>query len=533
MAVENSSAALDTTAAPDHGRVPRKRVSMRKTREILRLRHERKLSQRQIAAAVNLSQTAVLSCLKRFESSGLKWPLNEETTEEALDAALYKQKPRPRAERRQPDFGLIDEELRTHRHTTRRLLWEEYRQSEPKGYSYSRFCALYEDWKASRDVVLRQDHKAGEKLFVDWAGAKIPVCDRHSGAVHEASLFVAVLGASSYTYAEATWRETSEDWTGAHVRAFSYIKGVPEIVVPDNLKAGVLKPCRYDPELNPAYREMAEHYGVGVVPARVRKPRDKAKAEAGVQVVQRWIVAALRHRRFFSLAEINEAIGELLDKLNHRPFRHRKGSRWSLFLELDLAALRPLPATPFEPAVWKKAKVNIDYHIEFDGSFYSVPHRLVRQPVEVRATASTVEIFHRDERVASHQRTRRAGEAVTVNEHRPKSHQAHLEWTPSRIVAWAARTGPNTAALVERILESKPHPEMGYRSCLGLLRLGERYTAERLEKAAGRALLSGACSYKSVKSILSHSLDTQSGTADEEQRSGVLHGNVRGSEYFA
>lgn len=408
------------------------------------------------------------------------------------------------------------------------------RGRERESYSYSRFCALYEEWKASRDLVLRHEHKAGEKLFVDWAGAKIPVYDRHTGEAHNASLFVAVLGASSYTYAEATWGETSEDWTGAHVRAFGYIKGVPEIVVPDNLKTGVSKPCRYDPELNPAYREMAEHYGVGVVPARVRKPRDKAKAEVGVQVVQRWIVAALRHRRFFSLADVNEAIGELLDKLNHRPFRRRKGSRWSLFLELGLAALRPLPPEPFEPAVWEKAKVNIHYHIEFDGSFYSVPYRLTRQPVEIRATTSAVEVFHGGERAASHMRSRRAGTAVTVNDHRPKSHQAHLEWTPSRLIAWAAKTGPNTAALVERILESKPHPEMGYRSVLGLLRLGERYTPERLERAACRALLTGACSYKSVKSILSRSLDGQPLEAGGgESRMGVSHGNVRGSEYFA
>ena len=482
---------------------------------------------------MNLSQTAVLSCLKRFETSGLSWPLAETTRDETLDAALYRQKPGKSPERQQPDFNTIDEELRTHRHTTLRLLWEEYRDSDPKGYSYSRFCALYETWKASRDVVLRQDHKAGEKLFVDWAGAKIPVHHRHNGEIHNAPLFVAVLGASSYTYAEATWTETSEDWIGAHVRTFAWMKGVPELIVPDNLKAGVLKPCRYDPELNPAYREMAEHYGVGVVPARVRKPRDKAKVEAGVQVVQRWIVAALRHHRFFSLADVNQAIRELLDKLNQRPFHRREGSRLSLFLELDLPALRPLPPAAFEPAVWETAKANIDYHVEFDHSFYSVPYRLTQQPVEVRATASTVEIFHRGERVASHQRSRRAGTAVTTNDHRPKSHQAHLEWTPSRLIAWAANTGPHTAALVERILASKPHPEMGYRSCLGLQRLGQRYTPERLEKAAGRALLTGACSYKSVKSILARSLDRQPATAATDARAGVLHGNVRGSEYFA
>jgi transposase len=513
-------------------------MSMRKTKEILRLYHEVNLSQRRIAACVNLSQTAILGCLKRFKASGLNWSTAAEMPEQDLEKALYKtqlaKKEPERLRRHQPDFAVIDHELRTHANTTLMLLWEEYRQSEPKGYSYSRFCALYEEWKAAADVVLRQEHKAGEKMFVDWAGAKIPIHDRLSGSVHQASLFVAVLGASSYTFAEATWTQNSADWTGAHTRAFTFFKGVPRIVVPDNPKTAVSRTCRYDPDLNPGYRELAEHYDVAVIPARVRKPRDKAKVEAGVQVVQRWIVAALRHRRFFGLAETNTAIAELLDKLNHRPFRRRQGSRWSLFLAQDMAALRPLPPTPFEVAEWQTATVNIDYHVQFDGSFYSVPYRLTRQKVEVRATATTVEILHRGERVASHLRSRRPNTAVTVNEHRPKSHQAHLEWTPSRMIGWGRTTGPNTALLFEKILESKPHPEMGYRSCLGLLRLGERFTPERLEKAAARALRTNVCTYKSVKSILERSLDQEpEETGDAaEARAGVAHDNLRGSAYY-
>lgn len=515
--------------------MPGKRVSMRKTREVLRLHYELKLGQRQIARSACLSQSTVHDYLQRFAASGLSWPLPSATTETELEAALFPPTSKPSeaaTSRPLPDFVHLDEELQRHKHTTLQLLWEEYRATHPDGYGYSRFCHHYQQWRQQRDVVMRQQHRAGEKLFVDWAGAKIPIYSRDRDAVEEASLFVAVLGASNYTYAEATWSQDTACWIGAHVRTFEFLGGVPELVVPDNPRTGVSRACRYEPDLNPTYQEMATHYGVGVLPARVRKPRDKAKVEVGVQIVQRWIVAALRHHRFFALKELNLAISELLAKLNDRPFRKREGSRTRLFAEIDRPALRPLPAERFDLSVWSRATVNIDYHIEFERSFYSLPYQLVRQVVEVRATPATIEIFHKGVRVASHVRVRKPYAAVTNPDHRPKSHRAHLDWPPSRMVQWAQTVGPHAAQVVEKILESYPHPEMGYRSCLGIIRLGQRYPAARVEAAAQRALVTGAVSFKSIDSILRHGLDQQPLSTSVSPQPRRAHGNVRGAEYF-
>jgi transposase len=507
---------------------------MRKTREVLRLYHELKLGQRQIARSASLSQSTVHEYLERFAASGLSWPLPSEMTETELEAALFPApaKPSTTVARPLPDFVRLHEELQQNKHTTLQLLWEEYRAANPDGYQYSRFCYHYQRWRESRDVVMRQQHRAGEKLFVDWAGAKLPIYSRDSDAVHQASLFVAVLGASNYTYAEATWSQDTACWISAHVRAFEHIGGVPELVVPDNPRTGVIRTCRYEPDLNPTYQEMAMHYVVGVLPARVRKPRDKAKVEVGVQIVQRWIVAALRHRRFFSLTDLNLEIGELLEKLNQRPFRKREGSRASLFAEIERPALRPLPTERFDLSEWSRARVNIDYHVQYDHSFYSVPYQLVRQEVEVRATPAVVEIFHKGVRVASHVRTRKPHTAVTNPEHRPKSHQAHLEWPPSRMVQWAQSVGPRAGEVVEKILESYPHPEMGYRSCLGIIRLGQKYPAKRVEAAAERALSTGAVSFKSIESILRRGLDQQPLGDSTAINPRTAHDNVRGAEYF-
>jgi transposase len=342
---------------------------------------------------------------------------------------------------------------------------------------------------------------------------------------------VAVLGASNYTYAEATWGQGLGDWLGAHIRTFEFLGGVPRLVVPDNTRSGVSRACRYEPDLNRTYHELAMHYGVAVLPARPRKPRDKAKVEVGVQIVQRWIVAALRHRRFFSLAELNAAIRERLDVLNQRPFRKRPGCRASLFQELDQPALQPLPAQRYELHEWSTARVNIDYHLEFERHYYSVPYVLTGQMVEIRSTLTTLEIFHRGQRVASHRRSSQNYQATTNPEHRPRSHQQHLAWPPSRLVSWARSVGPSTAQLFTTILESKPHPQMGYRSCLGILRLGQRYSNERLEAAARRALATGACSYPSVKSILERSLDRQP-LETLPRRPPLEHANLRGPAYF-
>jgi transposase len=474
--------------------------------------------------------------LERAAAARIGWPLPEGVGEEELEARLFGNQPhaaRVERPRPQPDWKAIHEQLQQHRHLTLQLVWEEYRQAHPEGYRYSWFCERYQQWRRHLDVVLRQEHKAGEKMFVDWAGDTLPVYDPQSGEARPAALFVAVLGASSYTYAEARRDQQLESWIQAHIHALEYFGGVPKVAVPDNTRTAVTRACRYDPDLNPTYQEFAVHYGMAVVPARPYHPRDKAKAESAVQVVERWIVAALRNRKFFSLAELNQAIRELLQQLNQRPFRKRDGSRASLFQRLEKPALAPLPTERFDLSQWSRATVNIDYHVAFDGNFYSVPYTLVQQVVEVRSTPTTVEIFHKGSRVASHLRSRERGRAITQNEHRPKSHQAHLEWSPSRMMNWAHTIGPHTAQLFARILNEKPHPEMGYRSCLGIIRLAQHYSVERMEAAAERAVLTGACRYQSVKSILKTSLDAVPLSPAKTGSSPLTHDNVRGAEYFA
>lgn len=511
---------------------------MRKIREVLRLRYELKLGYQQIGRSCAIAVSTVHKYLKQAEAAGVGWPLPDGWDEARVDAALFPQAVRSKppsslstAERTPPDFSAIHEQLRSGKHVTLQLLWEEYRDTNADGYRYSRFCYLYQRWRSKLDVVLRQEHKAGEKMFVDWAGATIPVYDRHTGVAWPAPLFVATLGASSFTWAEATRDMQMECWLKAHVHAFEHFQGIPQLAVPDNTKTGVSKAHRYDPDLNPTYYNFAQHCGFGIVPARPYKPRDKAKVENAVQVAQRWIVAALRNHKFFSLEELNVAIRELLHKLNHRAFRKKDGTRASLWEAIDKPALKPLPMEPFDLSQWSRARVNIDYHVAFDANFYSVPYNLVQEVVEIRSTPTTVEVLHKGARVASHLRSRGRGLAISNNEHRPKSHREHLEWTPSRMVHWAGTIGPNTARLFERIMADKPHPEMGYRGCLGIIRLAQKYSAQRVEAASERALLTGACRYKSVESILKNSLD-RIASSPPPPASTPLHDNIRGSEYF-
>src|SRR6202165_1651458 len=390
-------------------------MSMRKIKEVLRLRFELRLGQREIARACSISQGAVHNYLKRAAAAGIAWPTPEGWDEQRVEQALFgeRQVVKRLPEQVLPDFPALHSQLQQHRHLTLQLAWEEYRQIHPEGYGYSRFCGLYQRWRRKQDVVLRQVHQPGEKGFVDWAGATIPVHDPVTGEIWQASLFVLVLGASSYTYAEATRDQQLTAWLRAHMHAFEYFRGVPKLLVPDNPRTGVSRACRYDPDLNPTYQELAIYYGVGVVPARPYRPRDKAKVEVGVQIVERWIIAALRHRRFFRLEDVNCAVRELLERLNQRPFRKREGSRASVFAALERSALRPLPAERFDMSQWSRARVNIDYHIAFEGNFYSVPYTLVQERVEVRSTPATVEIFHKGQRVASHLRSRTRGHAIT------------------------------------------------------------------------------------------------------------------------
>jgi len=431
----------------------------------------------------------------------------------------------------EPDWAQIHQDLQTHKNLTLQLIWQEQRESNPDGYGYSRFCDLYRRWLKKLDLVLRQEHGAGEKMFVDYAGATIPIHDGQTGSVHDAAVFVAVLGASSYTFAEATTGQDLRNWIGSHMRAFEFFGGVPEVVVPDNLKSAVTHPSYYEPDLNPTYRDLGEHYGVAIIPARPYRARDKAKAEAGVQVVQRWIVAALRKRKFFSLEEVNQAIAELLVRLNERPFRKRPGSRVTLFAQLDRPALKPLPATRYQFGEWEKAKVNIDYHIEVERHFYSLPYALVHQEVDVHLTGETVEVL-RGVRVASHVRSWEPAKATTLPEHMPKAHQRHVGRTPSRLIEDARQVGPLTGELVEAILAAKRHPEQGYRSCLGILRLAKTHPVERIEAAARRCLRARAYNFQSMDSILKNQLDRLQLPGELPSRPALDHDNIRGADYF-
>jgi len=503
---------------------------MRKIREILRLSMEQRLSTRQIAQSVGVGLGTVSDRIHRARAAGLGWPLPEALDDAVLEQQLY---PRPSSRatgRPLPDWAVVDTELRR-KGVTLELLWVEYKRQHPHGYQYAWFCRAYQHWKQHTDVVLRQTYRAGEKLFVDYAGPTVPIIDVATGEVRQAHLFVAVLGASSYTYAELQWAQDLPSWIGGHCRALDFIGGVPEVVVPDNLRAGVRQACWYEPDLNPTYAEWAAYYGVAVLPARPRHPRDRAKVEVAVQVVERWILAVLRHRTFTSLAAANAAVRELLLQLNARPFHKREGSRLSLFERLDQPALRPLPTMPYEFAQWKQAKVAIDYHVAAADNFYSVPFRLIGAQVDVRLTAQTVEVFHHRRRVASHRRLYGRGLYQTDPTHRPAAHQRMLDWSPTRLIRWAETIGPHTARLVETLLREKPHPEQGYRACLGILRLGKYYPAPRMEAAATRALAARAHSYRSLKAILEHGLDQQALAIDAPAP--APHANVRGPAYYA
>jgi transposase len=512
--------------------MPRKRLSMRQVHEVLRLKWVVGRSERKIAQSLGLSRPTVAAYVRRAQAAGLSWPLPDGLDEATLEQRLFPPlSVRGASTPLVPDWSQMHHELKR-KGVTWLLLWQEYKAAQPEGFQYSRFCQLYRAWASKLDLVMRQDHRAGEKLFVDYAGQGIPIVNRHSGEVHEAALFIAVLGASNYTYAEVTWTQRLPDWIDSHVRTFAALGGVPEVVVPDNLKAAVHRAHRYEPALNQTYAELAHHYGVAVIPARAARPRDKAKVEVGVQVVGRWIVARLRHHTFFALVEANAAIRDLLPALNARPFKKLPGSRHRLFASLDRPALRPLPARPYEYAEWKRGRVNIDYHVEVDGHYYSVPYALVKQPLDVRVSARVVEIFHKGQRVASHQRSPFKGRHSTVAVHMPTAHQQYADWTPQRLIRWAASSGVATAQVVETILASRVHPPQGFRACLGIMRLGKSYSAERLEAACRRALTIGACSYKSIESILKHGLDRSPLPEPPASPAGLQHSNIRGPAYY-
>ena len=502
---------------------------MRDVREIARLHFGLKLSVRQIAKSCNVGKSSVGDCLRRLTSAGYSSPIPNEVDDAELEARLFPKSSLFVAKGPTPDWNLVSLELRR-KGLTRQLLWQEYIERNPAGLGYSRYCELYIEWLRKSRLSMRQIHKAGEKLFVDFAGQTVPVYDLRTGAARHAQIFVATWGASSYTYAEAVWSQDLPSWISCHVNAFEFFCCVPHIVVPDNLKSGVTAPCRYDPDINESYAELARHYDFAVVPARSGKPKDKAKVEFSVLLVTRWILAALRKRRFFSLHELNAAIAELLEQLNAKPFQKMPGSRLSVFTDLDKPSAKSLPTQRYEFAEVVTAHVSIDYHVSVDDHFYSVPYQLRGDQIRARMTSSTVEILHKNRRVCSHLRSYKKWDYTTVRDHLPASHRAHAEWTPSRIIDWASKSGPKTAELVKTIISERAHPEQGYRASLGIIRLGERYGQDRLEAASERALSFGAHRYQYVKSILDRQLDRVQSQAPPSVP--IVHENIRGGSYY-
>ncbi len=516
--------------------MPTPRVLMSKIRQALRLLADAGLSMRQVAAALGVSKSTVSEIAMYARDAGVDWPLATTLSDDELQARLYPP-PRPRSSTRQePDYAVLHQELKRPG-VTLQLLWEEYRAGAgDAAYRYSAFCEKYRAWVKRQKRSMRQVHPGGERLFVDYAGQTVPVVDPVSGEIRRAQVFVAVLGASNYTYACATWQQTAADWVGAIIGSLEFIGGVPRLLVPDQPRALIANPDAYEPVTARLMQELAEHDGVAVLPARPGRPQDKAKVEVGVQVVERWILARLRHQRFFTLAELNRAIRVLLAELNERPFKRLPGCRASAFLALDAPALKPLPAQALVLAQFKPARVNIDYHVAFEGHHYSVPHQHVGTAVELRVTAATVEVLLRRQRIAAHARSDRVGGFTTVAEHMPASHRAQAQWTPAKLIAWGERVGAATAGVVRWQMERRPHPEQGYRACLGLMRLAREYGHDRLEAACARAQSIRAPHYRSVKSILACGLDRQSADLLGGERNPTApmpsHDNVRGAGYY-
>jgi transposase len=515
------------------------RIAMRKVREVLRIKYELNKSHRQIATAVGMSRSAVDKYVARAEAAGLSWEAAKEMSDAAVEGLLFKQVGRNEPPARAPvDFAWVHTEMRR-KGVTLQLLWMEYVEGVNTGptgqrpYQYSQFCDLYAEWRAKLSPIMRQVHSAGEKGFIDFSGAKPKLIDPTTGQTIEVELFVIVLGASNYTYAEATRTQGLVDFVGATVRGLEYFGAVPEMLVPDQLKSAVKKSDWCEPEINATYAEMARHYDTAIVPARPRKPRDKAKVEQGVLLAQRWILACIRNRRFFSLEELNAAIWELLEVLNHKPFQKLEGCRRTAFEALDRPAMKPLPPRRYELGEWKlNVGVNIDYHVTFDGRYYSVPSELIQERVDLRITATVIEVFHGGARVTSHERSYGPkGAQVTKPEHRPRAHREFGDWPPERLIAWAGKAGPSTAAVAEAILGRGPHPESGRRACLAIVRMTKHYGAERVEAACARALHIGNPTRKSVESILKSGLYKVALPQAVESK-GVVHENIRGGAYF-
>jgi len=516
--------------------MPNERITMRKIHEILRLHWDCKLSHRQIAKSCSVSRGTVSDYIYRANAAGLSLQMLSELDEQRLEEMLFSDKlGRPGDARPLPNFEIWHDKLKR-KGMTLALLWEQYKQDAPDGFNYSHICDQYRIWEKKIDLVMRQSHRAGEKLFSDFAGSKLLVTNPHTGEVLEAHLFVAALGASSYTYAEAFPSEDSQSWCLGHANAFLHFGGTSELIIPDNPRAAVTKPSPYEPDLHPDFQHMAEFFGVGVIPARVRKPKDKAIAEAAVRVATMWIIAALRDQTFFSFAELNSRVDELLQKLNNRPFKKIPGTRKILFNSIDKPALKPLPAGRYEYTEIGSDRVGRDYHINIDGYRYSVPYEYVSEKVEYRMTAATVEVFFRGKRIASHPRLWIKDKPSTLNDHLPENHrqylEQHVEWTPEKLFDWANKIGNAVEQVVQKVMSKNQHAEQKFRSCLGILRLARTWGNERLNAASQRALDLNACSYKHIKLILENGGDCRAISSVGKLQIASSHENIRGAEYY-
>ena len=513
--------------------MPNERISMSKLKQLIGLQSSN-LSVRALSRALGLSVGAVSKYLNALRACGIDATEAERLSETELESRVFgAAMPQRPPSKTAPDCAWIHGELKRHRHVTLQLLWEEYRAEHGEAaYQRSAFCQIYRDWERRLKRSMRQRHFAGEKLFVDYAGRTVPIYNGGGRVVFQAQLFIAAMGASGCAYAEATRTQTLADWLGSHVRALEFYGAAPTIIVPDNPKVGVTRADRYEPDLQRSYEEMAAHYRCVVIPARPYRPKDKSRVELSVLLTYRWILARLRHQRFLSLDELNAAIRPLLKLLNDHPFQRLPGSRRSVFEALDRPAMRTLPATSYTYAEWKELSVAFDYHVDVDGHYYSVPHSLVGHEVWARYSAASVEVFFRGERVATHVRSYQRGVHTTIAEHMPKSHRAHAEWSPRRLIQWGESIGPSTGAVVEHLLRSKPHPEQGYRTCLGLLSLSRQYGEQRLEAASALALRLSSPTRKSVKSILESGRDLPRAQADLPSLDMPEHGNVRGPGYY-
>lgn len=496
---------------------------MKQLMRVARLRYAECRSYAEIAASLGIARSTVQSVVARFQAAGLTWPLPPECDEDALYAQLYPAVPSPRSI--EPDFALVAKELRR-KGVTRQLLWREYAaQHDERALAYAQFCARLSAYQQAADPVMRLVHRPGEKLFVDYAGLRMPVIDARTGEVRQAQVFVAALGYSHAIYAEASWTQSEADWIEAHSRALVAFGGVPEAIVPDNLKAAVTRVDRYEPTINASYQEWAAHVGTTILPARVRAPDDKAKAENAVRLVTQSVLAPLRDRQFFSLAELNHAISDGLARLNAKPFTKRDGSRDRMLVE-ERAQLRPLPTTTYSYGRWRQARVNVDYHIEIDQRLYSVPYRLIRQQVDARVSATLVEIYHKGQLQAAHPLGTRRGECRTQPEHMPEHHRGYLDRTQTGLQRRAAAIGVATAQIIAAQATRKTHPEQTYRSSLGILRLAKDHGPDALEAACTRALVLHAVSYRAIADLIRHPATPAAAPTL------ITHDNVRGADYY-